>query len=263
MLTKIWVLRKAFKKTNILEFIFYLGQIFLIKAGLTTRLYLLPSKYSLILRKGSTDIPVFREIFLEKEYDLDLPHPVKFIIDGGANVGVSTLFFKIRYPEARIIAVEPEKENYKLLKKNSADFDGITCLKAGIWHKSANLSIVSSENFGEWGFQLKEMSERTSSGSAGVKCYSIDELLEKFSFPRIDILKLDIEGAEKMIFSSRSPQAWLTKCRTIIIELHDFIDPQISQSFFEYLDTFVQYDCFISGENTVVIIKGENENICN
>lgn len=70
-------------------------------------------------RPGTADLTTFREIFLREEYNLDLPpsfHP-KIIIDAGANIGFTSLYFSRKYPDALIFSLEPEPGNFELLKK--------------------------------------------------------------------------------------------------------------------------------------------------
>ncbi len=253
MLRKLQVLRKTISQNNVLELLFYLSQLMLIKLSLVSKIFVLKSLEPIYLRNGTSDIPVFREIFLEKEYDVKIPHAVKYIIDGGANIGVSTLYFKIKFPNATIVAIEPEQENFDLLVKNTLSYNNIICLHAGIWFETTKVLVKKSDTFGEWGFQVEPISNDS---SEGIQSYSIDDLIRNYNIPIIDILKLDIEGAERVLFESNNPEKWLNKCKLIIIELHDFIEQGTSKVFFERLDKCVHYDCYRSGENTVVTIKG-------
>ena len=253
MFQRVRILRKAYEKNNILELFFYLYQILLLKLRLTKKIFVLHSFTPIYLRKGTSDIPVFREIFMEKEYDIEVPHKVKYIVDGGANIGVSTLYFKLKYPEAVIIAVEPEKNNFKLLLKNTSNKSDITCLNAGIWFENVNVSVKKSDKFGEWGFQIEPTNTIS---DESIQSYSINNIMDAYNLPVIDILKLDIEGAERILFKSDNPRNWINKCKLIIIELHDFIQSDTSKIFFECLDKNVYYDYYTSGENVVVTIKG-------
>ena len=75
-------------------------------------------KYPIVLRRASSDIKVFEQGIVAKDYDISLPRfQPKLIIDGGANIGLTSIFFARKFPEALIIAVEPEEKNYQLLLK--------------------------------------------------------------------------------------------------------------------------------------------------
>ena len=77
-------------------------------------------KKPFVLRDNKSDKPIFFQVFYEKQYDLygiDFPDAKK-IIDGGANIGCASVYFSLRFPNAEILAIEPEKNNFELLKKN-------------------------------------------------------------------------------------------------------------------------------------------------
>jgi len=78
---------------------------------------------AIFLRKGTSDKKVFREVFLFKIYNFPWPdNPPKIIIDAGANIGLSSIFFANRFPDAMIIAVEPETCSHCFMQ-NHAMFD--------------------------------------------------------------------------------------------------------------------------------------------
>src|SRR6185295_15514016 len=71
------------------------------------------------LRNGTSDLPVFRQIFLDCEYDLNLPSSnIKTIIDGGCNVGLASVYFATTFPQSRVIGIEPDESNYQQALKN-------------------------------------------------------------------------------------------------------------------------------------------------
>jgi hypothetical protein len=71
------------------------------------------------LRPDSSDLLTMREVFLDRDYDFPVRDNVKYIVDAGANIGLASIFFANKYPDAKIIAIEPEKENFLLLKRNA------------------------------------------------------------------------------------------------------------------------------------------------
>lgn len=70
-------------------------------------------KFPMHLRNNSSDILTFHQIFTFKEYGMNLGFVPKFIVDAGANIGLSAVFFTNKFPDATIVAVEPEKSNLK------------------------------------------------------------------------------------------------------------------------------------------------------
>ena len=93
-------------------------------------------RYPILIRADSSDVKIFEEIFIYNSYEIPVAFPLpEFIIDGGANAGYASIFFANKYPKAKIIAVEPERLNYEILKKNTGLYHNISAIEAGIWNK--------------------------------------------------------------------------------------------------------------------------------
>ena len=107
------------------------------------------------LRAGTSDIPTFYQCIYHAEYDLNLAKEPQVIIDLGANIGLTSVFFKTKYPNAKVIAVEPEQFNFELLKKNTASFNNMILYHSGIWNKSTYLEVIDTGQ-GHYGFIVKE-----------------------------------------------------------------------------------------------------------
>ena len=136
-----------------------------------------------------------------------------FIIDAGANIGLAAVYFANVYPKAKIYAIEPEQSNYELLLQNIQQYSNIQAFKAALWNNATRLEISNCEAK-KWAFQVKELRNGSIIG------VTVDDLLEKSGHDQIDILKIDIEGGEKEIFSFGYDK-WLGKVGLIILELHD------------------------------------------
>ncbi|MFR9165132.1 MAG: FkbM family methyltransferase [Dysgonomonas sp.] len=199
------------------------------------------------LRKGSSDLDVFYEILLYSKYGnkIDKDIDPKIIFDCGANIGLTAICFKRKYPKARIIAIEPEANNYELLLKNTEGYDDIFCLNVGVWNKSTWLE-VNNVNATNWGFSFHETEEKT---EGSIEAKSIKDMMSEFSVDYIDILKIDIEGAEVDLFDSNY-KYWLDRTSLIIIELHDRKGLRCGKKLFERLG---EYDFLveIEGENLI------------
>jgi tRNA G46 methylase TrmB len=96
-------------------------------------------KHPVLLRKNTTDIPTFNEVFYWGEYAFDIPKAPETIVDCGANIGLASVYFANRFPNAKIIAIEPEQSNFEMLQKNAAPYPNITCLQYGIWNRTTHL----------------------------------------------------------------------------------------------------------------------------
>jgi FkbM family methyltransferase len=203
----------------------------------------------LILRRNTPDYIVFRAIFLFNEFKLPVKIDPKFIIDAGAYTGLSSLYFSSTYPNAKIFAIEPEDGNFEILKKHSEKLANIFAIKAGLWPKDAFLKIIDKK-MEEWSFQIEEVS---GSENYDIKAVTINTLLKKSGFDRIDILKLDIEGSEKDLFS-RGYDDWLDKVNIIIIELHDRKKNGCTETFYSAVDKtkWVEYK---KNEKVILISK--------
>jgi FkbM family methyltransferase len=178
------------------------------------------SAHPLYARPGTTDAFVFRQIFLEREYacidDLDNVH---LVLDCGANVGYSAAYFLARHPRAKVVAVEPDEGNHAMLALNTAPYrDRVTVLRAAVWSHPANLVIDDGlfRDGGEWTRQVREARP----GEADVlPAVTVGTLLRDSGHQRISILKVDIEGAEAVVFAD-GYEPWLSAVDTLVIELH-------------------------------------------
>ena len=112
------------------------------------------------LRIGTTDVDTFKQVFVANEYNIpSLPLSCKNIIDLGANIGCSAVYFAERYPGAKILAVEPDEDNYRLLFRNAEQFEGrITCVRAAIWSCAQRVHISTHDSGGQalgaWGIRV-------------------------------------------------------------------------------------------------------------
>ncbi len=175
------------------------------------------AQYPLLCRPNTSDIFVFDQIFIEREYScLDHLTNVDLILDCGANVGYSSAYFLSRFPAATIIAIEPDPANFAQLEKNLAPYgDRTKIIYAGLWSHPANLKIQYATE--EWGTQVRECHPNE---TPDLQATDIATILRLSGKDRISILKVDIEGAEAIVFS-QNYESWLPKVDNLVIELHD------------------------------------------
>lgn len=202
-------------------------------------------------RKDTTDFETLKYVFLKMEYRLPaLAFKPQWIIDAGANVGYSSVFFADTYPGTCILAIEPDAANFEMLQINTAGYGQIEHLHSGLWNKNGYL-IVKDVGLGEWGMMVEEVEEL---GKDAFKSITMPSLLENYKIETIDILKLNIEGAEKELFAD-GYEEWLPKVKIIIIELHDRMKPGCSQSFFNAVKEY-NFLSFKRGANFILYQKG-------
>jgi FkbM family methyltransferase len=187
----------------------------------------------IVLRPETTDRKVFREIFLFETYSKTFDFSPRVIIDAGANIGLSSVYFNHRFPDALIIAVEPEPSNYAALLENTREIKNITCINSGLWNTDTFLRIRNLSE-AKWAFSVQEVGEMD---EGALRAVSIKTLMEMHSVNVIDILKIDIEGSELELFSVNYDW-WLSRTRLLIIELHDWMKPGCSSAVFKAVSKF-------------------------
>lgn len=192
---------------------FYFQKVLLKKKLITV--YVPEIGKTFFLRPFDSDLGVLLQVFEQRGCDVNLNYPVNFIIDGGAYVGYTTAFLAKRYPNAKIIAIEPELDNFDLLSKNCREFDQVFPIRRAIWCSDDYLSIDKGKQL-SWNIKV---SPKGNSSRMVVQGITIPDLLRHFETDEIDLLKLDIEGSEETLFSACSGD-WIDKVRTMIIELH-------------------------------------------
>lgn len=195
-------------------------------------------KYPFALRILATDVSTYKQIFLKQAYDFLVATPPKVIVDAGANIGLAAIYFANRYPTAKIIAIEPEASNFKLLCENVAPYTNIIPVQAALWHKNENLNLIDP-GLGNWGFVTEELDapEKPSGNvSHTVMAVTVDKIIEDYDLDKIDILKIDIEGSEREVFSDTS--SWIEKVDALITELHERMKPGCNRSFYNGTNGF-------------------------
>lgn len=149
------------------------------------------------------------------------------ILDIGANSGMASVYFARDYPEARIIGIEPDDGNFQLAQTNTGPYQNVTIIKAGISNVDGKGSIINADvNAGteNWAFQT-EMSD-----TGELAMLSVNSILNKYSDENTVpfLVKIDIEGFEKNLFSSATQ--WVDQFTLLIIELHDWMLPNTANS---------------------------------
>jgi FkbM family methyltransferase len=179
--------------------------------------------HPLHLRVGASDGTIFEQIFVERQYDLDFGRRPATIVDAGANIGLASVFYANKFPEAKIIAIEPDADNFRMLEMNTAPYSHVTPVKAAVWNVDGQMGI-DDPGWGTAGFRISEISHIRGE----VPAITIETVMKEHAIDYIDLLKIDVEGAEKEIFESDA--RWIDKVGVIVIELHDRFKAGCSRS---------------------------------
>lgn len=197
------------------------------------------------LRSGVSDEWLFYQIFSKKQYHIKVEQ-CDTIVDLGANIGLSALYMGHLHPEARVVCVEPDPENFHILKRNIGESPKAICINAAIGAAEGRANLAFSSKNEPWATRT------VLSEDGSVRVISLNKLITDYQIERIDILKIDIEGAELDLFSKNYEQ-WLSITNLIIIELHEHLAAGCGQQFFKAVEhAFGSYSVSVKGANLVV-----------
>jgi len=171
------------------------------------------------MRDGTSDWDAFIQVFLDGQYDLSFPNSPAYIVDAGANVGLASLYFLRRFPQARVISIEPDPENFAIAQKNLAPFgDRCHLVNAALWSTAGTL-FISRGTFRDGRHWATQTLPLQAAGEETVQARTIKSLTNEFRFPRVDLLKMDIEGAEVSVFGL-GDTSFLGNTQVCAVECH-------------------------------------------
>ncbi len=216
----------------------------------------------IVLRPSESDFFVASQIFGWEDYKLDSRvidalrriarqwtsegiRPV--IVDGGANVGYSSIYFANAYPDATILAVEPDLPTFRILQINTKGLKNVRCVHGALWCNDGGVALQHARE-GSWATK----SNTATTSNKRTPSYRIDQITQQISNSRVLILKLDIEGAERQACAS-SPEI-VVGAPCIIVEPHDFLTSgagALSPLYKAFAGKEV--DTYINGENLVFV----------
>src|SRR3989338_2423662 len=175
---------------------------------------------SFFIRKDSSDAFVVYEVWKRKLYDIDIKEN-DMVIDVGANIGAFTILAAKNAINGNVFSFEPEKSNFKQLQKNVRlnKLKNVVVHNLGV-NKSKGTAQLFVSNNNEAGHSLcnSETNETQT-----IHCMTLVDIFDKYNINNIDVLKLDIDGAEYDVLFS-TPVKTLRKIDKIILEFHDNID---------------------------------------
>lgn len=162
------------------------------------------------------------------------------VIDGGANVGYSSLFFANLFPLATVVAVEPDPSTYERLCDNARATESIKPLRAAIWKHGDGVRF-EQEKRGSWSNHVGEQ-------GVLVPSRTLEQICQTVPSSRLLLLKLDVEGSEREVIDFSPDVVRSALC--IMIEPHDFMHPRAAglMPLFRAVCN-CGFDTVISGEN--------------
>lgn len=198
-------------------------------------------RYPVKLRARSSDPFVFRQIMIEKEYLPLSDMQIATILDLGANIGLASAWFLSNFPEASVLAVEAAADNVATCRENLAPYGSRARVVHGAaWSSRASLTlhrkVCAADN------TVKE-ARAGDATEMKVQGWDLLSLIEMSGFPQVDLLKIDIEGAESEVFRA-DVSKWLGRVRNLCIELHGETSREV---FFRALGAY-DYKHLHSGE---------------
>jgi len=172
-------------------------------------------QHPVFIRIGTSDVSVFEKIFVWREYFLSCKENIEHILDCGANTGLSAVWFATQFPQAKVIAIEPDFHNFTLLCRNVSPYPNVIPLHSAVWSTSC---YVALQNLGVEpdAFQFGICSPDTPNS---VRALDISTICATYELKSIDILKMDIEGGERVVFSVNCND-WLKRAQILLIEFH-------------------------------------------
>ena len=178
------------------------------------------------------DKGAIQQVFSRQDYDIGHMHqtPALFgwmarqkkpplIIDAGAHIGCATIWFKHQFPTARIVAVEPEPENFRLLSQNTMGMEGVSTVHGAVASYNGR-GYLRDPGRSSWAFRVDARST-PDDGEPKVKMHTMRRLMAMEPDAVPFIAKVDIEGGEAELFSHNC--AWLADFPLTILEIHDWL----------------------------------------
>lgn len=235
---------------------------------------LIEKGHIITLRKASSDIMVFEQVFIHKEYTelVDIIQlnkiPIRTVIDLGANIGLTTIYLRNYFPDATFICAEPDELNFELLEANLSGLSNITMYQKAIWSTQKNIYL--NRNFRDGKDWAISVSDNKSGAYAEVDTVTIDKIIRDNNLKEIDLLKIDIEGAEVELFKDEEQAGFLNRTKVIAIEIHDefnirdiIISQLINHNFFmfESKQTLIAINASYVRSSDIIKHKKQNHSI--
>lgn len=210
-------------------------------------------KSEVYLRSATSDWFTFNQIFINEDYNLKAlkrypefeamfaqysSEGTPLILDLGANIGLSSVYFQHIWPGSKVVAVEPSTDNFRILRENFGKNEKFEAVLAGIASRTSRLALTDPDAEKN-AFTTTTLEDGAQGGIEGVTVSDILARHPRTAGFRPFIVKIDIEGFESELFSGNTD--WVNEFPVLIIEMHDWLFPgqRTSASF---LKTIAQLD---------------------
>jgi len=157
-------------------------------------------------------------------------HQHQLVIDAGGHIGTAAIAFARSFPQSTVVCIEPHPDNFDIACANAEPYPNIIVLNAALTAEPGTVSLFD-RGTGNWGYTIldKPLDVEAPKGIGEVKCVTVQQIIQEYEKTGIDILKLDVEGAEREILDNS--ESWMPKCEILLAELHDRIVAGCIRSF--------------------------------
>jgi FkbM family methyltransferase len=178
---------------------------------------------------GIGEVHGLREVFVQGDYDQPALSDPEVIVDLGGNIGASAVYFATRYPNARVIVLEPDPDSFERLERNTRAFDRVTAVRAAATARDGQVELYRT------GYSLTESLLPGASGAEPlpVDGLSLDSLLEREGVAQVDLLKFDVEGVEYAVLENSTR---LSDVRAAVGEVHERVMGATTEEFRRLFD---------------------------
>ncbi|VVB82625.1 Hexuronic acid methyltransferase AglP [uncultured archaeon] len=164
---------------------------------------------------------LFEEIFYRSEYYFDSEDKSPVIIDCGANIGLSIIFFKWLYPKSRIYGFEPDKKTFDLLQSNISknNLKDVHLINAAVSDKDGKIDFfIDPKHIGHMAMSTRH--GRMPKQKISVQSILLSSFIKKNKIEKIDLIKMDIEGSEKEVIRDLNKNKIFDRIKKLLIEYH-------------------------------------------
>jgi len=160
---------------------------------------------------------LYREIFVKEEYMFPCDTETPVIFDCGANIGMATLYFKWLFPRSKIVAFEPDPTTFQALRRNMDEnhLSDVSVHNVALWSGNGVVSFfVPKDQPGSLVMSINP------SRNHGTQITVPSRRLSEYIDGPVDLLKLDVEGAEHQVISDLMHSGKVEQVRRMLIEYH-------------------------------------------
>ncbi len=189
---------------------------------------------------SDADLAVIEEVFGRGVYELPDIRAPKVIVDLGAHIGATVLFFTMRFPTARVVALEPDPVNFAKLRRNVGSMPQVTILNTAVSEQDGTITLYSGGRLDGWKSSSARPATRWQQ-PIDVRSMKLDNVLAEAGIKEVDLLKIDIEGAEYDVLKSFRG---LASVGTIVGEAHPRL---MSGTVRDFLDVLADFQTDLPG----------------